>query len=72
VDTVRWFKDRAKAQLKARAHDGHNDATLQQVQHAIALESGFAHWKAMLDATEVERQLVVAMATEPGSSSPLR
>lgn len=69
MDTVRWFKTRAKNLLKAhRAGDekatkrikekvrNMNHVHLQKVQHVVAVEAGFANWKALVDATDEQRQ----------------
>jgi hypothetical protein len=72
MDTVRWFKQRAKALLKAhRAGDekvaerirrhvrNMNRLHLQKIQHAVACEAGFRNWKALIDATDEERQAAI-------------
>lgn len=78
MDTVRFFKDHAKAELKAaRAVDPRTVARLtatlgagetpplQQVQHRVAVNAGFRSWRALLQATEPERQLAAVMPREP-------
>ena len=75
MDTIRWFKVRAKKLLKAHRDDDKdakkrirsvvknmNRVHLQKVQHVTAVECGFATWKTMLDATEEERLNAVELA----------
>ncbi len=65
MDTVRFFKDRAKAQLRsARAGTAH-PPTLQQMQHEVAREAGYRSWRDLLHADEDDRQLAVTMTLEP-------
>lgn len=78
VDSVKWFKSRAKALLKSysngepAAHErvdgvlrNADSVTLQRIQHVVAVESGFDHWRALLASSEIERLLVVKMVEEP-------
>lgn len=77
MDTIRWFKTRAKALLKSLDHDtaarqrvatvlrDGEKISLQKAQHVVAVEAGFANWKALLDASDVERRLAVVMTEEP-------
>lgn len=78
MDTVRFFKDHAKAQLQAaRAGDpsaaailaglrpGADLPTLQQVQHHVAVEAGYPSWAGLLHAAEHDRALAAVMAREP-------
>jgi len=72
MDTVRWFKAQAKKLLKAH-RAGDNEATkrirrkvrnmnhvhLQKVQHVVAVEAGFANWKALVDADDKQRQACI-------------
>lgn len=78
MDTVRFFKDHAKAQLKAaRVGDPtavarlaalRGDAELprlQRVHHQVAVEAGYPSWAALLAADDADRQLAVVMTREP-------
>lgn len=78
MDTIKWFKTRAKTLLRSYESDDadvrdrvtavlktDDRVTLQRVQHVVAIESGFPSWKALLDASDVERRLVIVMAQEP-------
>ena len=77
MDTIRWFKSRAKALLKATNNEAKaqqrfaavwretDPPSLQRAQHVVAVEAGLSNWKALLDATEVERSLAVVMTEEP-------
>ncbi|MCR6706628.1 MAG: hypothetical protein NVV66_18710 [Cellulomonas sp.] len=78
MDTVRFFKDHAKFQLKgAREGAPHATAllaglrhcaeqpTLQQVQHHVAVTAGYSSWAGLLEAPERDRQLAVVMTREP-------
>lgn len=78
MDTVRFFKNHAKSQLKA-AREGHPAAaaplaglrpgaeqpTLQQVQHHVAVRAGYPSWAGLLQAPEHDRQLAAVMTREP-------
>jgi len=78
MDTVRFFKDHAKAQLQA-ARGGDLEATvrlsairgaaepptLQRVQHQVAVEAGYRSWQGLLEANEADRQLAAVMTREP-------
>lgn len=68
MDTVRWFKIRAKIFLK-RYRKGDEivvnfykkyvlnyEVNLSRMQYAIVKSMGFDHWKAMLDASDSERR----------------
>lgn len=82
MDTVRFFKDHAKSQLRA-AREGHPSAaatlaglrpgaeppTLQQVQHHVAVRAGYPSWVGLLHAPEPDRQLAVVMTREPRLTS---
>lgn len=77
MDTIRWFKARAKALLKSLDRDDDarervsavlrddGNVTLQKVQHVVAVEAGFPSWKDLLDAKDVEHRLAIAMNEEP-------
>lgn len=77
MDTIRWFKARAKAFLKATSSDPKAQGrfaavwreaeppSLQRAQHVVAVEAGFPNWKGLLDAAELERSVAVVMAEEP-------
>jgi hypothetical protein len=65
MDSVRFFKDRSRAQLKQRRAAGDTQLGLQQVQHQIAVAGGYRSWRALLDADEPDRQLAVVMTLEP-------
>jgi hypothetical protein len=77
VDTIRWFQDHAKTLKKSYPNDAsiqgriaavlHDDRalSLQRVQHVVAVEAGFQHWKALRDADDLERHLAIVMAQEP-------
>ncbi len=78
MDTIRWFRDRAKALLKG-FNRGDDDArrrisavfrdegkiTLQKAQHVVAIEAGCGCWKDLLDTPEMGRRLAIAMTQEP-------
>lgn len=78
MDTVRFFKDHAKSQLRAArdgnpyalaalAGEGHSSVprSLQQVQHHVAVTAGYSSWAALLRAPEHDRQLAAVMTREP-------
>jgi hypothetical protein len=78
VDTIKFFKDRAKHLHRSLANNvtgsharvaavlGRSDGVgLQNVQHVVAVEAGFTQWTQLIEASEDERQLVVAMTQEP-------
>lgn len=65
METVRYFKDLAKSQLRVRRSVGDNSLGLQQVQHQVAVSAGYRSWEALLGANERDRQLAVAMDMEP-------
>jgi len=78
VDTIKFFKDRAKHLHRSLANNvadsharvaavlGKSDGVgLQNVQHVVAVEAGFTGWTQLISASDDERQLVVAMAREP-------
>jgi len=64
VDTVRYFKTSAKAQLKEHGDSGANFG-LQQMQHRVATQAGYISWTALLSADEADRQIAVVMDREP-------
>ncbi|WP_434317521.1 hypothetical protein [Leifsonia sp. P73] len=65
MDTVRYFKDLAKAQLRQSRLDGAATLGLQKMQHQVAVNAGFRSWDDLLAAPESERELVVLMDREP-------
>lgn len=65
MDTVRFFKDRAKANLRALRDAGDSGIGLQQVQHQVAVAAGYRSWSALLVAPERDRRLAAAMVEEP-------
>ncbi|MGN7705007.1 hypothetical protein [Cellulosimicrobium sp. 22601] len=70
MNSIRYFKDRAKAQLRAARHTSDRAAdpgasSLQRVQHQVAVDAGFRSWGDLLAAPEAERQLVIVMDREP-------
>lgn len=76
MDTVRYFRSRAKELLKSSRNEEsrrriesvlRSDEAfgLQKAQHVIAIESGFCSWKGLIDAPEIERQLAKVMIEEP-------
>lgn len=64
MDTVRFFKERAKSKLKERQALG-EDAGLQRVQHAVGQEAGFRSWGDLIAAEEAERELACLMVRKP-------
>lgn len=65
MDTVRYFKERAKAQLKDLRTAGDANVGLQQVQHLVAVGAGYGSWGDLIDAAEINRQLAAVMDREP-------
>ena len=65
MDTVRFFKDRAKRQLHAVQDAGETGFGLQQIQHRVAVAAGYRSWSALLDAPEHDRRLAAVMLEEP-------
>lgn len=66
MDAVRAFKELSKTRLKGiRAGDRDDQATLQQVQHQVAIDFGYLSWATLLNAPEVDRQLALLMDREP-------
>jgi hypothetical protein len=65
VDTVRYFKDLAKTQLRQRRLDDAEAPGLQKTQHEVAVDAGFRSWDDLLAAPESERELVILMDREP-------
>lgn len=65
MDAIRYFKDRAKTQLRETRAAGDIDLGLQQVQHQIAVAAGYRSWNGLINADEPDLQLAVAMDREP-------
>jgi len=65
MDTIRFFKDLAKARLKQRRAAGHDGSALQRTQHEVAVDAGFRSWGDMLASGEDERDLAALMLREP-------
>lgn len=65
MDTVRYFKDLAKGQLRQQRAAGRSDLQLQPMQHQVAVSAGYASWAILLRAPELDRQLAVVMDREP-------
>lgn len=65
MDTIRFFKDRAKAQLKQQRATGDHGSALQRTQHDVAVDAGFRSWGDLLASGEDERDLAVLMVREP-------
>ncbi len=65
MDTVRFFKELSKTHLKTLRASGDTALGLQQVQHQVAVDSGYRSWSALLDAEEHDRQLALVMTQEP-------
>lgn len=65
MDTVRYFKERAKAQLKDLRATGDTTVGLQRVQHLVAVGAGYGSWGDLIDAEEINRQLAAVMDREP-------
>lgn len=73
MDTLRWFKRRAKLLLKAhRAGDEHavalarkylfdrpDDVSLQRIQHCVAKSVGFNGWHALRAASDDDRLRII-------------
>lgn len=65
MDAVRYFKTRAKAQMRDLSAAGQDPPTLQQVQHQVARSAGFRSWVDMVRADESAQQLAWVMDREP-------
>jgi len=65
MDAIRFFKDRAKSQLKQRRAAGDDRPALQRTQHEVAVNAGFRSWGDMLACREDERDLAALMVREP-------
>ena len=65
MDTVRYFKTVAKRELVALRAVGDADRTLQQVQHQVAADAGYASWGKLLSADDADRQLAAVITSEP-------
>lgn len=65
MDTVRYFKELAKGQLKELRTAGDTQFGLQQVQHQAAIDAGYRSWEALLQADEPDRHLAAVMGREP-------
>lgn len=65
MDTVRYFKDRAKAQLRELRAEHDSPLGLQQVQHQVAVDAGYRSWGELLAADEPDRRLAALMDSEP-------
>lgn len=66
MDTLRYFKDLAKAQHREfRGSTESEPVGLQRVQHLVAVSAGYASWDALRGASSADRDLAAAMALEP-------
>ncbi|NHF61851.1 hypothetical protein [Microcella pacifica] len=66
MDTLRYFKDLAKAQHREfRGSIASDSVGLQRVQHLVAVNAGYASWDALRGASSADRDLAVAMTLEP-------
>lgn len=64
MDTIRYFKDHSKATLKRVRAEG-SALGLQQVQHQVATDSGFASWGDLLRASEADRLVGAVLVDYP-------
>lgn len=67
MDTVRFFKEHAKAELRAaRLVDSTTEPhTLQRMQHHVAVLAGYGSWGDLLAADDNDRQLAAVMTYVP-------
>lgn len=65
MDTVRYFKDHAKAQLRELRAGLDSSRGLQQVQHQVAVDAGYLSWGELLAADQSDRRLAALMVSEP-------
>lgn len=65
MDAVRYFKNRAKAELRETRATGFVELSLQQVQHQVAVTAGYRSWSDLLNASEPDLQLALIMDREP-------
>lgn len=66
MDTLRFFKDLAKAQHREfRGSIDSDPVGLQRVQHLVALNAGYASWDDLRGASSADRDLAAAMTLEP-------
>jgi len=64
MDTIRHFKDHSKATLKKVRAEG-SPLGLQQVQHQLATDAGFASWVDLLRASEADRLVGAVLVDYP-------
>lgn len=66
MDTLRFFRDLAKADLRrVRRSPDYDGSGLQRAQHEVAQRVGFASWDALRQAPETERDIAAVMELEP-------
>ncbi|MBD7982910.1 hypothetical protein [Oerskovia merdavium] len=67
MDTIRYFKDYSKRALWNLRINGeaHEQRSLQQIQHQVAVRAGFTSWATLLEADESERRLAAVMLEHP-------
>ncbi|MDE8649480.1 hypothetical protein PXH69_31380 [Rhodococcus qingshengii] len=65
MDTVRYFRDHAKAQLREHRAGLGSSLGLQQVQHQVAVDADYRSWGELLDADQSDRRLAALMVSEP-------
>lgn len=65
MDAIRYFKDRAKAELRETRATGLAGLSLQQVQHQVAVTAGYRSWSDLIHASEPDVSLALTMDREP-------
>lgn len=65
MDTVRSFKTLAKQRLKEQRAQGDGSLSLQQTQHRVAQDAGFANRSALLASDDFDRRFALLMQELP-------